>query len=370
MSTPSPQLIEWVDQAVKTHLPHAEQKVPVRWQGLSGDAGFRQYFRLETDPPTLAVVAPPKTENNEGFLAIADYLRQHGVRTPRVIDYQRELGFMLVEDLGRDLLLDHLHADSVDLLYGEVLMSLLRLQQIPADPAIFPAYSRQRLRDEMNSFREWFVAGLLKYDLDDGEHRILDAAFLHLENSAEAQPKVIVHRDFHSRNLVHAAGSAPGVIDFQDAAIGPLTYDLVSLLRDCYIQWPHEQVQRWALAYGSMAVDVGLLEPMPSEDFLRWFDWMGLQRHIKVLGVFSRLSLRDGKHGYLPDLPLVIHYVRSVSTEYPELLGFSRWFDERILPLARQQPWYVADDEENFVAMHKGNTGKDKISATAPAKPL
>jgi aminoglycoside/choline kinase family phosphotransferase len=341
MSEPSPPLMNWIEQAIGNHLQQAAPSGQLQWQNLSGDAGFRQYFRLNTLPPTLAVVAPPETENNAAFIAVADYLRERGIRTPAVIAYESDRGFMLVEDLGRDLLLDHLNADTVDLLYGEALMLLLRLQQQPPNGALFPIYSRQKLRDEMNSFSQWFAEGLLGYTLTQEDRQIIDPAFQCLEDSAASQPQVIAHRDFHSRNLVYAAGSAPGVIDFQDAVTGPLTYDLVSLLRDCYIQWPQAQVERWALAYAGMAADVGLLQDVSDVQFLRWFDYMGLQRHIKVLGVFSRLSLRDGKHGYLADLPLVIHYVRSLARQYGDTRAFADWFEARLLPLARQQAWYT-----------------------------
>lgn len=341
MSEPSPPLIAWIEQAVRTHLPSPEQQVPLQWQNLSGDAGFRQYFRLGTQPPTLAVVAPPETENNEAFLTIANYLRERGVRAPKVIAYERMRGFMVVEDLGSDLLLDHLTPDSADLLYGKALMSLLRLQQLPPDPQVFPPYSRQKLRDEMELFSQWFATELLDYSLGDSDRRIIERTFQNLEDSAASQPQVVVHRDFHSRNLIHSATSAPGVIDFQDAVIGPITYDLVSLLRDCYIHWPADQVRDWALAYAAMARDVGLLQDVSQETFMRWFDWMGLQRHIKVLGIFARLSLRDAKHGYLNDLPLVIAYVRSVAAQYEELAEFAEWFDSRLLPLAQRQHWYT-----------------------------
>ena len=352
MSEPSPSLIDWIGQAVKNYLPQqAAQSGPLRLQNLSGDAGFRQYFRLNTIPPTLAVVAPPATENNAAFLAVAHYLRERGIHAPKVIAYESERGYMVVEDLGSDLLLDHLNTDTVDLLYGEALMLLLRLQQLPPDGQVFPLYSRQKLCDEMHSFSQWFVEGLLDYRLTDAERQMLAETFQHLENSAASQPQVIVHRDFHSRNLVYSLGNAPGVIDFQDAVIGPLTYDLVSLLRDCYIQWPVEQVQRWALAYAGMATDVGLLQGASPEVFLRWFDWMGLQRHIKVLGVFSRLSLRDGKHGYLGDLPLVIHYVRSISRQYAEMSAFAEWFDEQLLPLVQRQNWYSSVKAKSAPAM-------------------
>lgn len=341
MSEPSPSLIQWVEQAVAKYLPQAGHQEAMHWQSLSGDAGFRQYFRLNTKPPVLAVAAPPESENNDAFVAIANFLREQGLRTPAIIAYESDRGYMLVEDLGRDLLADHLTEANADVLYGRVLMELLRLQQLMPDPQIFPEYSPQKLRTESNTFGEWFAEGLLGYPLGDDDRRILTTTFAMLEESAAVQPRVVVHRDFHSRNLVYSATSAPGMIDFQDAVIGPLTYDLVSLLRDCYVSWPAERVRRWALAYAGMAEEVGLLSRVSQDQFLRWFDWMGLQRHIKVLGVFARLSLRDAKHGYLQDLPLVTAYVRSVAARYPELSEFSTWFNTQLLPLAERQDWYA-----------------------------
>lgn len=170
---------------------------------------------------------------------------------------------------------------------------------------------------------------------------MLDSVFEQLENSATGQPQVLVHRDFHSRNLLVTEGGAPGVVDFQGALLGPVTYDLVSLLRDCYIRWPREDVKRWALAYGNMALEVGILPAAVSEkEFLRWFDLMGLQRHIKVLGIFARLALRDGKQAYLQDLPLVIRYVLEVAEEYSEFKPFVDWFKTECLPKLATQDWY------------------------------
>lgn len=342
-AVPPTELVRWVEQVVAQNATLSESIGHVELQALSGDAGFRQYFRLATTPATLAVVAPPATEKNEAFVVIGQYLRERGVRTPKIIAYEPEQGFMLVEDLGQALLLDYLSPDTAEALYGEVLMSLLRLQQLPLDEQLFVPYSRDLLHSELYRFNEWFVTGLLGHSLSQQEQEQLNQLYQQLEDSALEQPRVITHRDFHARNLVYSAGTAPGVIDYQDAVAGPLTYDLVSLLRDCYIKWPQEQVQRWALAYAGMATDVGLLQDVPAETFLRWFDWMGLQRHIKVLGVFARLSLRDGKHGYLQDLPRVVSYVREVSSRYsehPEVRDFHRWFEEVLMPMIQQQPWY------------------------------
>jgi aminoglycoside/choline kinase family phosphotransferase len=340
MSEPSEELVNWVENVLREQL--AAGFPAGGWYRLSGDAGFRQYFRLPSQPPMLAVVAPPETEKNAAFVAIADYLRKCGIRTPKVIAYEPGRGFMLVEDLGPDLLQDHLVADTADLLYGEALTTLLRLQQLKPESGLFPTYTRELLVSEAERFDQWFVQGLLGHELFTDESQLLAELYDRLAESALEQPQVVTHRDFHSRNLVHNPGTALGVIDFQDAVTGPLTYDLVSLLRDCYIKWPEDQVQRWALAYASMATDAGLLHDGSREQFLRWFDWMGMQRHIKVLGVFARLSLRDGKHGYLRDLPRVVAYVREIADRYVELEGFAAWFGQRIMPLVNDTDWYKA----------------------------
>jgi len=319
---------------------------------LTGDAGMRRYYRLPTEPSVLAVLAPPESEKNPQFVSIARYLREQGVHTPDVIAADFDRGFLLLEDFGDALYSEELTDESAELLYGEARMSLLRLQQCPvtsiadasakSEQALLTLdnYDSRRLGDEMRLFEQWFVPELLGYQLSDSERVMLDGLYTQLESEALRQPQVWVHRDFHSRNLLYREGNAPGVIDFQDAVRGPITYDLVSLLRDCYVRWEPERVERWALGYGNMAVEVGLMAPVTQHRFLRWFDWMGLQRHLKVLGIFARLSLRDGKAAYLNDLPLVIRYLLEVSDNYVELDGFRAWFEEVLLPLCEQQHWY------------------------------
>ncbi|UTA49620.1 phosphotransferase [Simiduia sp. 21SJ11W-1] len=331
-------LQQWVHTTLadKGWLPSG----PLQLAPLPSDAGFRRYFRLNTDAHLLAVVAPPTTEKNETFVFIAKLLREQGIHAPEVFATDYEQGFLLVEDLGGQLLLDSLEPDTAHCLYGEVITDLLRIQQIPTAALELPAYDQPLLRLEMSLFEDWFATRLLGHTLTPAEQNLLHTTFAHLEALAAAQPQVLVHRDFHSRNLIVRDGLAPGVVDFQDGVVGPITYDLVSLLRDCYIRWPTDQVERWALAYGNMAVEVGLMRPVTRETFLRWFDWMGLQRHIKVLGIFARLHLRDGKDGYLQNLPLVLRYTLEVAEAYPELLPFADWLRETLLPLAKQQHWY------------------------------
>lgn len=309
---------------------------------LSGDAGARRYFRIAAQPDRLAVYAPPESEDSKTFVELADFLRQQGVHAPRVYakDYNR--GFLLIDNLGDRLYLADLDPGSVEALYGEALSTLLRLQQSPPPEPKLPDYSSDKLLQEMELFPEWFVTQLLGYELDASEGLLIKQSFDALVESALEQPSCFVHRDYHSRNLIHRECAPPGVIDFQDAVWGPFTYDLVSLLRDCYIRWPREDVERWALAYANMAKEVGLApSDMSAQQFMRWFDLMGVQRHLKVLGIFARLALRDNKPAYLEDLPLAMRYTLEVLEAYPEFNDFTAWFKGNLLPLAEKQDWYT-----------------------------
>lgn len=331
-------LKRWVEEQLVQRVSKDEKLLA--WAPLTGDAGFRKYFRIKLRSCDLiAVYSPPETENNEAFFQIDQFFYVHGVHVPKIMAHDMECGFFLLEDLGETLYLDHLDQDSAQTLYGEALLALLNIQQCPKDESIFAPYDRNRLLEEMGLFPDWFVTRLLGYSLSDQERALIDDLFDVLVQSALAQPQVIVHRDFHSRNIVYGPGGKPGVIDFQDAVIGPFTYDLVSILRDCYIAWPQSDVENWLRAYTVMAQDVGIIADTSLETVSRWFDWMGLQRHIKVLGIFARLSLRDSKHAYLDDLPLVVHYVRTVASQYAETEAFAGWFDDKLLPLIQKQPW-------------------------------
>lgn len=349
MNDKSSELRQWVDQqwpelavndfALRAEFDGYSDRAP-GWQALHGDAGFRRYFRLASDPPLLAVYAPPASEDSQKFMDIARHLRRHGVLTPAIAAADPAQGFLLIEDLGSQLLLDELNEQTVDDLYKDALGSLLILQQVPVRPLNLPIYDQALLRKELELFSDWFVEKLLGYALSVAELGMLEQWFTQLEASALDQPRVLVHRDYHSRNLVYRPGGPPGVIDFQDAVVGPFTYDLVSLLRDCYIEWPVEKVRTWALRYRTAAYETGVTIPCSEQQFMQWFDWMGLQRHIKVLGIFARLSLRDGKHGYLQDLPLVLHYTLEVAAAYTEGQDFAQWLTEKLLPLIKEQPWY------------------------------
>ncbi len=267
-------------------------------------------------------------------------MRAAGVHVPRVlaVDFQR--GFMLQEDLGDRLLLPELRGGDTARLYDAAELTLLRIQTVAPDPDVFPAYDRALLRKEMKLFPVWFVERLLGVELGATDRQLLDRAFTALEDAALEQPQVVVHRDYHSRNLLLTGNGDIGVIDFQDAVIGPFTYDLVSLLKDCYIRWPSSAVTQRALAFLPRALAAREADVPSERDLLRWFDLMGLQRHIKVLGIFARLWLRDGKPRYLDDLPLVLRYTLEVTGRYEELGELHLWLTEHLLPRLPEQPWY------------------------------
>lgn len=311
---------------------------------VAGDASSRRYFRASIDGVSYILVdAPPATEKNQSFLTVRELLAGAGVKVPELYAADLARGYLLLEDLGDRLLLAELTPASAGGLYRQAMEVLLRIAAIDASAVSLPAYDESLLGEELGRFPTWFVEALLEQSLAADEHSLLQAAFARLIDSALEQPGVLVHRDFHSRNLMPQDDGNLGVIDFQDAALGPVTYDPVSLLRDCYVRWPPARVQDWALSYRQMLQARGLPGVEDADRFLRWFDLMGLQRHIKVLGTFARLSLRDGKPAYLDDLPLVIRYVREIAGKYapedPVLAEFHRWFDSRLASVIAQQRW-------------------------------
>lgn len=332
-------LLRWCANRVEALPGETLRLVPV-----AGDASFRRYFRLAGCAPTrIAVFAPPDKERNLEFTHIAALLRASGVHAPQVLAHAEAEGFLLLEDLGDTLLLGALDEASVDALYARALDTLLHVQAAATTHAGWPLppYSAALLEQELALFAHWYLEKLLGITPDAAEAALLRALFDRLIASALEQPQVFVHRDYHSRNLMLLPGAGIGVIDFQDAVVGPLTYDLVSLLRDCYVAWPPERVRGWARDFAVRARAAGTLpEAVGTDTFLRWFDWMGLQRHIKVLGIFARLWLRDGKPAYLRDLPLVMRYTLGVALAHPATADFGRWFAARVLPVARTQDWY------------------------------
>ena len=296
----------------------------------SADASFRSYWRVRAPglPSAIAMDAPPGKEDIGPWLEVARRLRAAGVNAPEVLAEDRAQGFVLMSDLGTRLYLPELSDATVELLYRDALDALLAMQT-HADASGLPRYDERRLVAEMELFPEWFVRRHLGIELECDEWERVELVFRTLVDSALEQPEAFVHRDYHSRNLLVTGRDNPGVVDFQDAVLGPVTYDLVSLLRDCYIEWPDARVAAWSEAHRTRLVHAGLVRADAAR-WSRWFDLMGLQRHLKVLGIFCRLCYRDGKHGYLGDLPLVLRYTLRVAARYPELASFGNWLRARV----------------------------------------
>lgn len=307
---------------------------PQRVEPASSDASFRRYFRAFRDGQTFIVMdAPPQKEDVRPYLKVTRLLEKVGVHVPHVHEADVTRGLLLLEDLGGVHYLQRLNAgDDPEKLYGDALATLADIQTRGADAAQeLEPYDREPLAREMALMPEWFCRRHLGLALADEQRRIIDGAFEFLIIEALAQPAVFVHRDFHSRNLMVLKARNPGVLDFQDALRGPIGYDLVSLLKDCYIGWPRERVECWVSTYRTLLRSRGGDGGRDEREFLRWFDLIGLQRHLKVLGIFARLWYRDGKSGYLRDLPLTLDYVRDTCGRYPELADFAALLDERVI---------------------------------------
>lgn len=314
-------------------LVHGCRLPPHTLEPASADASFRRYFRITlADASTLiAMDAPPDREDCRPFVAVAARMAQAGLHVPQIVAQDLEQGFLLLEDLGSRSYLHALNGQTAAPLYADAMRALLRLQTA-ASAAGLPAYDRPMLVREMQLFPEWLLERHLGIALDEGEQAMLAASFDVLIDNALAQPVVCVHRDYHSRNLMVVDGSNPGVIDFQDAVAGPLTYDLVSLLRDCYVRWPGERVDAWVGDYYHKACDAGLLGTADAATFLAWFDLMGVQRHLKAAGIFARLNHRDGKPGYLDDVPRTLGYIVEVGRRRPDVRELASFIESRVMP--------------------------------------
>ena len=299
-------------------------------ESVSDDASFRRYFRFSgVSDKRVFVDAPPEHEDNESFLKISAALVAAGVNAPQVFSTDLDHGYMMIADLGDELYLERItrQPECTAGLYADAVQALIRMQKIQCD---LPVYDQVRLRSEMNLFHEWFLARQLKLELTGDVASLLQDVYRLLVDSALQQPSCFVHRDYHCRNLMVVADNPPGIIDFQDAVIGPITYDLVSLYKDCYYRFDRRTVEVAVSNFHTDQVAVGVLTV--DAPILRWFDLMGAQRHLKCAGIFSRLNLRDGKPGYLADIPLVIDYLVEVSSLYLELTGLGLWLKEEIQP--------------------------------------
>ncbi len=324
------QLTTWISDQTGT--------APQQIEPASEDASFRRYFRMtQADGSTTILVdAPPEKEDPQPFVTIAKVLREIGLNAPEVFAADLEQGFLWLSDLGTTSYLDALNTsdlEKADALYKDAIRALIQLQTHwpkKHDPEYTPQHELPRydvtlLLAEMNLFRDWYLRQHCGLKLEDKRNRIFCHTFSLLADNALKQPRVTVHRDYHSRNLMAIKENNPGILDFQDAVRGPITYDLVSLLRDCYIAWPAEQIETWLLWTYQQMQTAGQLEEVPFEQFQRWFDWMGMQRHLKAIGIFARLHHRDDKSNYLNDIPRTMNYLVEISAKYPELAHFHQF---------------------------------------------
>lgn len=296
----------------------------------SMDAGFRSYWRGATAGGSRIVMdSPPDKEDVRPWLRMRALLEGGGVRVPRVLAEEADRGFLLLEDLGRDTYLHAIDADNADALFDAAVDQLLRLQAI-APPADLPAYDEALLARELRLFDEWFLGRHLGVALDCEDLESIDLVYRRLIDAALAQPQVLVHRDFMPRNLMPAP-DGPAVLDFQDAVRGPIAYDALSLFKDAFLSWPEARVDGWLDRYHARALAAGLPVP-PLARFRRDADWIGVQRHLKVMGIFARLNHRDGKPKYLADAPRFLAYLDAVLPKYPELAPLSALLDRHVRP--------------------------------------
>ena len=320
-------LRQWVTEDLGFAQAHLEP--------ASADASFRRYFRLTRGADSYIVMdAPPEKEALAPFIGVARSLLGIGLNVPVILARDPQRGLLLLSDLGKQQYLgDLLAGRDVERLYGDALDALVSLQTRGAEAAHgLPPYDRAALLREMELLPEWFLGRHLGLAPTSAERAMLDRLFESLAQSALAEPAVFVHRDYHSRNLLVTGENNPGILDFQDAVRGAATYDVVSLLKDCYVAWPRERVIGWLLGYRERLKRAGLDLAADDAELVRRFDLMGLQRHIKVLGIFARLFYRDGKAGYLEDLPRVLAYTREAAALYPETAEVARYIEERVAP--------------------------------------
>jgi N-acetylmuramate 1-kinase len=316
------QLLAWLASIPSPTL------LPSSIRPASSDASFRRYFRVNSveNATFIAMDAPPPQENVSPFIHVASVLGDTGVSVPQVLAHDMERGFLLLTDLGSTTYLHQLNLDTVYKLYMDAIDALLRFQ-IHSKPGILPEYDRELLLRELMLFPDWYISQHIKFPLSSAQTADLMKVFDVIIANNLAQPQVYVHRDYHSRNLMILPDGNPGILDFQDAVYGPITYDLVSLLRDAYVQWDEEMVLDWVIRYWERAKHAGLPVNPDIDAFYRDFEFMGLQRHLKVLGIFARLNYRDGKSIYLSDLPLVLEYTRKTAQRYRELAPLVRILD-------------------------------------------
>jgi hypothetical protein len=296
----------------------------------SADASFRSYLRLFLQDKTFIVMdAPPPQEDCEPFIRMTNKLLACDINVPAIHHMNLQQGFLLLDDFGNDLYLDKLDPSTVNKLYSDAIVALVQIQTL-ADVKEMAAYDEPLLRREMQLFTDWLLDKHLHIELDDAQNRSIETLFGLLVENALQQPQSFVHRDFHSRNLMLTETNNPGVIDYQDAVYGAISYDLVSLLKDCYIKWPRAEINNWVDFYINRLAEKG--SKVDRQQFQRWFDLMGVQRHLKASGIFARLSHRDSKHDYLKDIPRTLSYIVELKNDYKELRPLCLLIEEFILP--------------------------------------
>lgn len=322
------QLNGWLGQVL--------QGKPHQLTAASADASFRQYFRVHLDDGSTLIVmdAPPPQEDCRPFVKVAALFAEAGLNVPAILAEDLEHGFLLLSDLGTQTFLDVLDEDNADVLFRDATDALVAWQ-LASKPGVLPPYDEALLRRELSLFPDWYVAQHLKIELDEKQHNALDNVFSAIVRHNLAQPSVYVHRDYMPRNLMVSTPS-PGILDFQDAVYGPISYDVASLFKDAFISWEEERVLDGAIRYWEKARKAGLPVRPDFGDFYRDFEWMGLQRHLKVLGIFARINYRDGKPKYLADTPRFMNYVREVCVRYGELKPLLRLLDE----LEKREPQF------------------------------
>lgn len=311
------------------------EKLSTEMIALSNDASPRRYFALP-QAGIVAVDTPLPVEQNIAFINMARLFQQYGLNVPQVFRYELTKGYMLLSDLGRRTYSSVLNSFTAEKLYQEALTALLKIQAIQKEAVShqeIATFDEVFVKRELYSWQEWFVEKYLQIELSDQEKKLLNRTFQLLADNNAEQPQVLVHRDYHSRNLMVFEPHNPGILDFQDAVWGAVTYDLVSLVRDCYIDWPVEQVMRWVLGFQQQLHENNIISPVSQEQFLRWFDLMGVQRHLKAMFIFARLDLLYGKPGYLKDIPRTLHYVVTACKHHKELHELSQFIDERVMPV-------------------------------------
>lgn len=324
--------------AIKQVLNIGHQSQKSVWSMVSGDASFRRYFRLkQAEKSFIAVDSPPTKEDNQSFVSIAKHWHQVGIAVPEILALDETCGFMLLEDLGDELFSMALNqtcdAKQRFEYYAQAIDVLVHLQKNA--PTHLPAYTQAKLLEEMQIFTDWLCESYLAIDLNPELQAQFEQLFKLLIDSACQQIQVPVHRDYHSRNLMLSDGKLR-IIDFQDALIGPISYDLVSLLRDCYVRWDDAETRAQLEYYYQEAIQAGFELPEKLL-FTQQFDFMGLQRHLKAAGIFARLHLRDGKSGYLQDIPNTCRYLQEVSRQYEQTAWLSSWIKHTLMPALKNK---------------------------------